>query len=169
MAELILAARATPKYAEGDILVAVNDRRIQCVHSEHICSARNFGFNGDGLRPLHTPAYYRNLIVSRRRFERVSHNEVAVFDGVEAKIYSNTPHPDDGKHIYVEEYLARRRQHARHEIFGTNGNELWFDYHKDHSVAKISLVWNMIESRLGLLKTNYKFWPLGQQEFYCQR
>lgn len=167
MAELVLKVGTVgpdPAYQDGDIIEAFNRRRIRSVHAEHICHLKNFGFTSDGLRPISLAQTFFEETY-QYKFERVSQDEVRRTDltTLDTEIFGSTPNPN-GEHIFVELYLARRKSHPKHRIFGTPGNEYWFGGRKNTSHAALDQVWQAIEAQTIEREVNYTKWPLSLEE-----
>lgn len=167
MAEIVLKvgdaiAGDNKTYQDGDVLCAFTDRHIKCVHAEHICHIKTVAFNSDGLNPAGTlPEKFRQR-TSQYKFERVSKYEIRRTNQLtqESEILSNIPN-EKGEYIHVPLYLARRKLHPGHVIFGTEGNEIWYGGRRDVSESIVDAVWNDIETCSEYRKTDHVLWPLG--------
>lgn len=154
-----------PAYQDGDIIVAVNDRRIKDVHAQHICNRKLAGFNKDGLRPSGSlPEVYLSKIYTFK-FERVSKTEIRRTNllTLEEDILSGTPN-QKGEQIDVELFITRRKKHHNHAIFGKPGEEYWFGGYQDNSDTKLDEVWQEIEARTAFRKVNHTKWPFTPHE-----
>lgn len=169
MAELMLKIKRDaipdPAYQDGDIMCALNDRRILDVHTQHVCSKRLAGFNSEGLRPANslTAAYLESVM--QYKFERISRNEVRRVNlwTAEETVLSNTPNHSN-EHIDVALYLSRRRSHSEHLIFGVRGSEFWYGGYTNASLSRLSTVWDTIESRTPHKRASYTRWPFTANE-----
>jgi hypothetical protein len=102
------------------------------------------------------------------RFERVSRTgikRITLADLSEVLI-DGSPKLIDGKmqHMAVPLYVARRLVHERHKMFGTMGAEVWYGGRTDVSDAKLSLVWNAIETKTAFREVNFPLWPAGTKD-----
>ena len=173
-AQLLLMTGSNPNYDDGDILCAFNRRQIRGVHAEALCQPYKFGFNSDGLRNLGTlpEKFQENAFLYR--FERISATEVRRTDLVNSGqvIIGPTPTLIDGKsqHIFVEDYIARRKADAKHRIFGTDGSEVWYGGKTDVTWTRLDTIWEEIENRslaeIGEQKNevDHRDWPAGARE-----
>ena len=158
MAELIIKIGDGIKFQDGDLIHAMNDRRISQVHCEHICHRKNQTKNKDGLFDRDTLAedYYKNT--SQYRFERQG-DEVVRTDltTLEQETFGKS-------HIDVELYLKRALRHDRHKIFGTKGNEVWYGGKSVATKEKLDLVWQAIEAKTPKRKATHTKFPWNENE-----
>lgn len=70
------------------------------------------------------------------------------------------------EHIDVETWLRRRLRHDRHAIYGEPGAEFWFGGREDRSDAKLTQVWQAIETKTPRRESETEFqrWPMGRQD-----
>lgn len=178
MAELVLKIRDHPDvtgYKDGDIVCAFNQRRIRCVHAEHICHIKNTSFNGDGLNVEGVARKFQEFIY-QYKIERVSKTEIKRIElsSMKEEILSNIPDAK-GQAIDVPYFIFRRLNkfdlitetiipNLRHRIFGTKGNEFWYGGRVDVSNIVLDNVWNMIEIDTPNLESNFTLWPLTDTE-----
>lgn len=172
MAELILKVGAfSPdhSYQDGDIVVAPNDRQIGSIHISHICDVRKAGFNSDGLRPDSLAARQQQETY-QYRFDRVGEKVVLRTELATGttELLSDTPN-ERGEAIDVSGYIARRKSHPAHRIFGVAGSEFWFGGRVDTSRPKIDLVWDLIEGDTSFRRADHKKFPLGaiDEKHFC--
>jgi len=165
MPEIVLKIGIGSNYEDGDIVCAFNCRRIRCVHAEQICHIKTAGFNSDGLRPLNSLPELFQKETYQYRFERVSKTEVKRINQItlEEEILSNIPNAKK-EHIYLEEFLTRRKKHPTHRIFGTTGAEIWYGGRSDVSNFRLDTVWQKIEEKTELREVDYKDWPFSDAE-----
>lgn len=156
--QLALIVGAHPTYEDGDVLVAINRRRVRQVHSEHICHVKQMGFNSDGLRPVGCLAEKSREATHQYKFVRVG-------DSVE-RHEIGTPNVEvfGPEAIDVSLFLARRKVHARHAIFGNAGAEYWFGGQIDTSHARLDTVWNAIETDSANREADFPNWPFTDKE-----
>jgi hypothetical protein len=159
MAELVLAVRDQTNYQSGDILCAFNERRIGCVHAEHICHPKKFGFSSSGLRQ---PVTLLERMLARSyqyKFQRVSRTEVERMDlaTLDVEVFSDKTRP----RTHVEQYVFERKRLERHLIFGTPGREYWFGgrYRPD-----VDAIWTEIEEHSPERRVDHQLWPLSERE-----
>lgn len=171
MAELVLKigdrSDRPDDYKDGDILCAFSDRRIRCVHTENICHPRKAQRNASNLIIASTIARDWFERTHEFRFERVSATEirrVVIATGAE-EIIGPTPNKA-GEAMDVRLFLARRKKHPTHRIFGEDGAEFWYGGRIDVTDAKLSAVWDAIEGKTPLRRNAAAFtkWPAGEQE-----
>lgn len=164
MAELFLKVKRDnapdPAYQDGDIIVAMNDRRIKDVHAQHICHHKNTGFNSSGLRPPISLLYEYLSRVYQYRFDVVSKTEIkrTTLSNSMEEIISDKPNVS-GEYIDVGLYLERQLSNPNHLIFGSPGSEFWFggDINADHTA--LDLIWQEIENRTIFKKIDHTHWP----------
>jgi hypothetical protein len=168
MPELALKIAPGANYADGDILCAFNSRRIRCVHAQHICHVKQAGGGIGGLRDNVHVARDWFEHTHQYRFERVSKTEIKRVTLADLKevLINGTPKLIDGKmqHMDVERYVNRRMLHNGHKMFGTTGAEVWYGGLKDESDAKLTLVWNAIETKTAFREVDFPLWPVGTKD-----
>lgn len=165
MPELIIKTSTNgidPAWQGDDIIHAMNDLRIHDVHAQHICHKNLIGFNGDGLRPANSLAEDYLSAVRQYKFERISQTELRRTNlfTLSIDVISNTPNIN-GESIDVALYIRRRKQHAKHLIFGKPGTEYWYGGRTRITTAKIDDVWTQIEAKTSNLKANFGKFPWG--------
>jgi hypothetical protein len=167
MAELLLKIGDSPNplgYKDGDILEAFNRRRIRNVHAQHICHIDKVKFNEHGLNPLDSLPFHYQQNVYQYKFERVQDAVVRtdlINGGIE--VFGRTPNAK-GEYIDVELFLAQRKKHPKHRIFGTEGHEVWFGGRIDNSNSKLDKVWTKIEAVTPFKEVDHQLWPLTEKE-----
>ena len=172
MAELVIkigSVSPDPKhYQDGDILAAFNSRFIRCVHAQHICHVKQAGGGIGALRDNAHVARDWFEHTHQYRFERVSRTEIKriLLADLTEVIFDGMPKLVDGKmqHMDVELYVNRRMLHNGHKMFGTTGAEVWYGGRTDVSDAKLTLVWNAIETKTPHLEANFPLWPAGSKD-----
>jgi hypothetical protein len=146
-------------------MLAMNQHKIQSVHAQHICHIKNMGFNSDGLRPIDclTDVLLKN--VYKYKFQRISQTEIKriTLATLEEEIIGPKPNAK-GEYMHVASFIRRRKQHARHRIFGAEDNEYWYGGSINDSLTKRLPVWQEIEARTGLKKADYTKWPWTEAE-----
>ena len=164
MAELVLKVGTSgpdPAYQDGDIIHAFTRRAIRCVHSEHICHLKNFGYTPDGLRPDSLAKMWREK-THKYRFERVSRTEIKRTDlATLAEDVLGPTMNTAREQIDVPQFIERQLRDGRHCLFGTPGREVWYGGHIDISHARLNLVWAEIEARTAFREMNFPRWPLS--------
>jgi len=170
MAEILLYvtddARPDDAYQDGDIVCAFNDRRIRHVHAQMICDPRKEDFNSDGLRPLGGLGQHWFESTCEYRFERVNRHEVRRINlwTQETEVLGRTPNAS-GEAIDVTQYLARRLQNPKHQIFGAAGAEIWYGGGTAAlDSTAVNAVWDRIETDTALLRDQHNLWPLTDRE-----
>lgn len=168
MAELLLKTHTVgpdPLSQDGDIIVACSDRRIKCVHAEHICHFKNFGFDKNGLRPFSLTQLF--LEKTRQfKFVRVTPAEILKYNLRTLNpptLVTLTPNAD-GDAMDVREYVKRRLQHPKHLMFGTPGHEIWYGGITYVEDADLDLVWADITERVSLHERDHRNWPWSDTE-----
>jgi len=168
MAELILKVGdhvGDTAYKDGDILCAFNDCRIHCVHAQHICHPDKMSFNSAGLRDADNllDVYLKNTY--QYKFQRVSDHEIKriLLLDMSEEIIGAIPN-SKGEYMAVMSFIARRKKHARHRIFGTDGAEFWYGGRTTITDAINTTIWDEIESRTTKLKADHSLWPLTDNE-----
>ena len=152
-------------YKNNDNICAFNDRRIYAVHAEHICHIKKCPMNHDGLNISGSLSEKMRMRCQQYRFERISVKEVMRINQwtLEEDIFSDKPNAK-GEMILVDEYIRRRKRHARHCIFGTEGSEVWYGGRIDFSMSRINTVWNDIETDSFHRKADHTLFPLGTED-----
>lgn len=159
MASLLIKIGDGPNYKDGDILFAVNRRRIRCVHAEHICHIKRAGVTREGLRPANALARWFREHTHQFQFQRVSRTVIE-----RKNLWTGEREWYGPESIDVPLFVARRLRHERHVIFGESGREFWFGGRKDFSHAALDKVWHEIESRTNERETSYTQWPFTPHE-----
>lgn len=165
MAELLLKTDAGSGYEPGDILCAFNARRIRCCHAENICHFRKANRNASGLIVASEVARDWYEATHEFRFERVSATEierVTIATGARERL-SDKPNAK-GEAIDVRLFIARRKQNPLCPLFGEDGAEFWYGGRIDTSNAKLTTVWNAIQTKTPHRETSFQRWPMGTQE-----
>lgn len=150
---------------DGDVLVAVNNRRIQSVHAQHICHKDKIGFKPDGYREAGT---LLDMMLSKTRqykFERISRTEIrrTNLKTLDQDVIGPNANAD-GEYMDVPLYIERRLRHPKHLIFGTPGNEYWYGGNTDQSQTAVDAVWTEIEARTPNRKADFTQWPFTDTE-----
>lgn len=157
--------RPDDHYQDGDIVCAFTDNRILSCHAQMLADYKRAPKNGDGLRVDGTERRVLEA-VCQLKFERISATEVRRTNLVtlEQAIIGPTPNAA-GEYIHLAEYLARRKQHPRHRIFGTEGAEYWYMDERWES-ANVSAAWDIIEADTPHRRTDSERtkWPLSHTE-----
>lgn len=172
MAELVLKIGSvspdSKHYQDGDILAAFNSRFIRCVHAQHICHVKNAGGGIGALRDNVHVARDWFEHTHQYRFERVSRTEIKriTLADMSEVLIDGTPKRIDGKmqHTDVALYVAGRLAHERHKIFGSPGREVWYGGRTDVSNAKLTLVWNTIETKTVNREIDFRRWPMQKEQ-----
>lgn len=172
MAELVLQVGPHPRYEDGDILCAFNDRRVSEVHCAHICSPRlNPELNPRTKAGFLTPATLAEDMLAashRYKFVRVSTLEVMRIDldTLDEVVFSNKPRDIDGKAqaIDVPLFIARRLRSPDHGLFGAEGAEYWFGGERPPQMDALDVLWSRIEAETPLTKADHTLWPLTDTE-----
>lgn len=161
-----IAVKINPGQSDdGDVLVAINDRRIHAVHAQHICHKDKVGFKPDGYREAGTLLDMMLSKTMQYKYERISTMEIRKTNlkTFEQNIISDKPNAR-GEYIDVPLYIQRRLKHPKHLIFGTEGNEYWYGGNTDHSEAAINAIWTEIEARTPKRKVDHGKWPFTDTE-----
>lgn len=171
MPEVLIKIGAGASYEDGDILCAFNRRRTRQCHMECVCHPWKESVTRDGLRPSDGLAEWMHKTCYQYRFERVNRHEVLRTDLITGETMLLGPKPNEDKqHIFVEEYLARRKRAAaptggpKKAIFGEEGHEIWYGGQIDCSDSKLDIVWAKIAEKTGRLESEEEFqlWPMGR-------
>ena len=168
MGEVLIRTHTTgpdPLGQDGDIVVACSERRIKCVHAEHICHFKNFGFNPNGLRPYSLTQQFLER-TREFKFERVTPAEVLktpLRSGSQPYIVGWRPNKQ-GEAMDVRQYVARRLNHPQHLMFGTPGHEVWYGGRTFVEDADLNLVWQDIFEALSLREEDHRQWPWSDIE-----
>jgi len=164
MAELVLKVGAGATYQDGDIVVALNRRRIRCVHAQHICHPVLAGFTRDGLRPDGLAKQFRER-TAEYRFTRVSHTEVQRLNLRTSVTDTLGRNPNArGEAIAVARFIARRVAHPRHCVFGTPGAEQWYGGRSFLTHPDLDVVWSDIETLSAFRESDHALWPVTRTE-----
>lgn len=167
-ANLLVIPGTHPRYEDGDILCAINKRRIREVNAERICHVKHAGFNSDGLRQIGTINELFLKKTSKYKFERISATEVrrTIIGTPTQHVLSHVPILLDGRMqaINVAEFLARRKRNPKHAIFGTDGSEIWYGKRITPSWSTLNSVWQDIEDNTLNKETDNFDWPFSQRE-----
>jgi len=166
--QLLLVVGSHPRYDDGDILVARNRRLIRYAHAQHICSVKDAGFNGDGLRPSGTLFELMQAKQHLYKFDRISSSEVrrTNLDTLEEDTISATPNAA-GEYMHVQTFIDRRKNQARHSLFGSTGSEYWYGKRRKEvspPQTTLDVIWTEIEARTAHRETSYVNWPFSERE-----
>jgi hypothetical protein len=167
VAELIIKVGTNgpdPAWQDGDVMHCMNQRKIRCVHAQHLCHVKQAGLTKDGLR---ADGIARKFLERTSQFKitRVSQTEIERLNLQTLEVDTIGPTPNaQNERMDVPLYIARRVAHPRHAIFGTPGAEYWYGGYKDFSNAALDLVWNDIETDTPEREVNYQLWPLTSRE-----
>lgn len=160
-AELCVIPGTHPLYDDGDIREAINKRTIRDAWAGKLCHPRFASFNSDGLRSLTSLPWYYYSNAARYKFERISGTEVRrtnyLTDPETIDIISNTPNPD-GESMDVQAHVQHLTQSPRHAVFGTAGNEVWFDLQRP-SWEALDTIWDEIETNSSFREVDYQSYP----------
>lgn len=163
--ELIIKIGVGTGFEDGDVIHAMNDRRIKDVHAQHITHPKNCPV-GPGIRHeagCLAQVYLENT--KQYKFQRISENEVRRTNLVtlQEDIISDVANKD-GEYMDVPLYIARRLKHQTHMIFGGNGSEYWYGGKTDASLANLSTVWTEIEAKTAFLEADHTEFPFTDKE-----
>ena len=61
-------------------------------------------------------------------------------------------------------FVQRRLKNPRHQIFGSTGAEYWYSGRKDYSNAKMTILWNRIETDTLFREVDFPLWPAGDRD-----
>ena len=163
MAELYLKIGVGAKYEDGDILCAMNNRRIRCVHAQHIC--KPITFNSDGLREINSVSDYFMSKTHRYKFQRISSTEIKRIElaTMQEETISNIPNAK-GEYMAVALFVQRRIANPKHRVFGSTGAEYWYGGTIDYSDKNLTDIWNKIETDTPLRESNFTLWPAGDRD-----
>lgn len=188
MAELLLYVGSKDPgnqrvYQDGDILCAFPQLRISCVHAQHACFQRR----PDGTRAKESTGHRRDLsglaqtfldTAMQFRFKRVGLTEVKrvrLSDGSE-EILATAPRmsilhfPGRMEYMNVEQFVTARLAHCRvnasggKPMFGAEGFEVWYGGNTRLDVAKMTTIWNAIETHTSKRLVDHGRWPLTPKE-----
>ena len=158
-AELILKIGNSTDFKDGDIIHAMNDRKILGVHAQHICHVKNFGKKANGLRQSGTllEDYLENTM--QYRFERINTTQIKRTD-IELGTFEIFGEPK----IYVQQYVDRRVKSPRHKMFGEKGSERWYGGDTKTTLIQINKVWDKIEAKTSNNRVDFKEFPFTDRE-----
>lgn len=166
MAELLLKVGTVgpdPRYQDGDIVCAWNDRMVSQRHLSILSHPRRLA---PGHRLVDSNTFDYCAALCKYKFERISRTEVRRTDRddiLAIEVFSATPNIK-GEQIHLEEFISRRLKHNNHRIFGTPGSEIWFGGNRDYSTVRLDTIWDAITIREGLLKADHVEFPITDTE-----
>lgn len=168
-AHLLILPGPHPTYEDGDILCAMNRRRIRCSHAERICHVKHAGFNSSGLRPIDSLPDMFQQNTYELKTERIGPNQfrkTRLADGENFEFEADVEHLDfDGKlKNFSTEFISNAVRHLRHRIFGTAGSEYWYGGRTNASMAKLDTIWQEIEARSPHREADFPHWPFTRRE-----
>lgn len=164
--ELLLRVTPNNPETDGDIIVAVNERRIKDVYAQHICHPKVTPLNEHSLRASDTCLKIELEKTRQYKYERISQTEIRRINlwTMEMDILGPTPNKD-GEYIDVPLFIERRLRHPRHKIFGEPGAEYWYSEGKqDRSMSRINEVWDNIEETTPHRRQDFNKWPFTERE-----
>lgn len=145
-AEIVVIMEASGGYEKGDIIHAYNDRKIQDMHAQRICS----------LEKERELAEIYLAGVKQYKFVRTGAGTVDRINQWTGTTNSLSATPNGaGEYIDVPMYIARRKARSNHKIFGSVGAEVWYGGGTRADAAAITKVWTEIEARTPHRKTDY--------------
>lgn len=173
MAELILKVGSNnpddPTQAQdGDLMMAINRRRIRCVYAEHLCHPNLVERKSDGLRPVGclTQRFYE--LIYQYRIERVSLREVkrTEISTGESILISNHSLIPGSPVLDVEDHIKKRMKDKLAVTFGVTGKEIWYSGRMKRDDATLNNVWQNIEDDTPERESDDKYarWPLSDIE-----
>ena len=181
MAELALKIGTTDTYDDEDILCAFNQRRIRCVHAEHICWPRIAGVKVGGqlgtTQPLLEKMYlrtaqYKTDRIGRdlvRRTNLWTLNEVVYgspsYTDTEPIPIEDPDRPGHMIHCCVAEFFDRRLAAGKLPLFGAPGREICYvGGRTKKDAATIELIWDDIEADTALRRVDHDRFPAGSRD-----
>ena len=150
-------------YKDGDMLCAISDHRIACVHLENICHPKRAVRNrrtkliapGTALvETLYSEGYqyrFEPVTVGRnRKLKRIT------LDDMTEEVFDEDP----------TLYIRRRLRFGKKAMFGEPENEYWFGGQVNMTPAKVTTVWEAVElvTPHGRTDPTRKAWPMGSRE-----
>ncbi len=164
-AELLVKKGDGQDYKDGDIISALNSKRILDVHAQNITNPKFQDKNKHGLREPGSTLEDYLLNTKEFKFQRLSKTAIKKINlqTREETVISDVPNAD-GEQMDVPTYIARRLRHDRHQIFGTPGQEYWFGGRTITTDVSIDKVWEQIEAKTSHQKKDYKTYPFTPHE-----
>lgn len=168
MAELVLQIKDSPKYEEGDILCAFNDRQILWKNAENLFWPR---VDNDSWKPKvkgflgnSYPVLQSSLEkIYRYKFERVARQEVVRIDLWSGEVDVLSLYSRNNE-LYMDVVAYIKDMKRGGLLFGQDGNEVWYDGPTDYSMENMERVWDGIEYYLGEGRENWGLWPAGRED-----
>ena len=163
---LLLIAGFNSTYDDGDILLALNNRRIKHVHASHICWPRVNGKKVGGMVGTGFPLLEMMLENTKQfKFQRVGVSTVERLDMFtkEVSVISNVPNAE-GESMDVRAFILRRKAGGKLPIFGADGSEMWFGGIDLTNVDKIDKLWKEIEKMTPYLAEDHTNWTFTDAE-----
>jgi len=162
MAELIIRidqgpARPHPAFQDGDIMHALNDRRILQVHAEHICWPRINDEKVGGFltdQPLLENFLAHIYLWKNIRTGMTHAKKIATRDDSSSGILKGQEF-DISKTMDVQRYVFGRLVAGKKPMFGKLGREIWYGGRSDLSASCINNIWDDIESDTGKMKADH--------------
>ena len=153
MAEIILKVGTVgpdPLYQDGDVIDAFNNRRIKQIHAEVVCSYANPPRNRDGNGVEASLSDFMHTKVFTHRFDPISSSQAMrtrLFDGFQDRVSL--------KEAHVNKHTIK---------FGLEPNVYWYGGQQLFTDVALDLVWDEIEAKTPLLRSNFTLAPLGTQD-----
>jgi hypothetical protein len=170
MAELAINVHSyapDPAYQDGDILVAMNNKRVKSTHVQMLTHQKHMTRSGDGLLPENCLHDHWCKRMHQYKFQRVSKWEIdrITLATMDSERLSNIPNAK-GERIHVPQYVGRRMNHPRNRMFGTVGLEWWYGGRTTVTDALLDEMWDEIEVQT-IHRRNQDFytkWPFTTRE-----
>lgn len=170
MADLLLYTRndhggRADRYRRGDVVCAMNRRRIRATHAEHLCHPSKAARSASGLILPGQLSEHWYARTHRYRFDRVSQTEVLRTDLAlgSADVLGPTPNAS-GESMDVPMFLARRLRQEGSPIFGQPGRESWYGVALPLDHVRLDLVWAAIEEHSDRREADHQEWPWTPRE-----
>ena len=164
-AEYLIKIGNSTSFEDGDIIHAMNDRRIKDVHAQTITHPKKCNL-GPGVR--HEAGCLAQVYLENTKefkMERISENEVRRTNlaTLDTDIISDVANKA-GEYMDVPFFIKRRIAHHAHQIFGSNGAEYWYGGKTDASLSNLSTIWTEIESKTAFREADHTKFPFTDKE-----
>ena len=169
-AELILKVGDTATHRDGEVLSALNRRRIMQVHGDMICHVRKSGHATEwGHRPVGSLAQHWFDWTYQYTFLRVGYQEIVRQDNRtgETETFGLMPRYSQRDKSWqamdVPLFIGRRLAHHGHRIFGEPGQEFWHGGTPIVDLETMNIAWNRITLATGIAPETLR-WPAGRMD-----
>lgn len=162
MAGIHINPKTSEQHSDGAVLEAHTDCDILRTHTQYEFQPCDCEVNYDGWREADSCLRHYEEAIYKYKFVRLSNKDVMRINQWDGgfDMINETPN-EKGEYIFVDQHLSILRKHkvkgrAGHRIFGRAGREFWYGGSKREDMNILNGVWDIIEDRTELRRTNFQ-------------